>query len=226
MKFWCRYWHTVGLGVAAIAGILLAIFWNDMSVLVRIHTLNFIAINLHQFEEYTWPGGMGIVLNKMQSSGKMGFATDAPIDRYPLNQFSAMFGNCVITYIFYVLPIFFSDVIWLGMMPILFGMVFQVVMHVIGANIVMGSFYNPGMLATLLGHVPIGIYYWIYLINNGLATTGNVIGGVVYLILFIAVFMIVTYKVMPDKNNSWPFSDAENERGRKVAKALFHRFFF
>lgn len=53
MKFWCRYWHTVGLGVAAIAGILLAIFWNDMSVLVRIHTLNFIAINLHQFEEYT-----------------------------------------------------------------------------------------------------------------------------------------------------------------------------
>lgn len=223
MKFWCRYWHTVGLGVAAAAGVLLAVFWKDLNVLARIQTLNFITLILHQFEEYSFPGGMGLVMNTMQAERRPAASGAIRTDRYPLNQFSAMFGNCLVTYVVYTLPIFFPNVIWFGMIPILFGMVFQVVMHVIVGNLKSGSFYNPGMLATLLGHVPLGICFFYYTAHHGLLTAGSVAGGIIGLFLFIATFMIIMFKILPDKNSSWPFSPEENARSKKVAERFFHK---
>jgi len=52
-------------------------------------------------------------------------------ERYPLNQFSAMLVNVVIAYLCYLLPVIFPGIIWLGLTPILFGCVFQVILHLV-----------------------------------------------------------------------------------------------
>lgn len=228
MKWFCKYWPHVGLGVSAVAGILLAIFWNDMTVLARIHTLNFIVLGIHQFEEYVCPGGMGVVMNKMQSELTFSplYRKDAPIDRYPLNQMNSMAGNCFAFYLVYLLPILFPNVIWLGMGPILFGMGFQVLMHCIFGNIKLGCFYNPGMAAVLVGHVPLGIWFFVHLAQNGLLIKTNIISGVLYLIAFAVVFMFLTYKVLASLNDKWAYSEEEMAIGKEYAKKHFKNIHF
>ena len=228
MKWFCKYWPHVGMGVSTVAGILLVIFWGEMSILAKIHTLNFIALGIHQFEEYVCPGGMGVVMNKMQSEMTFSplYRKDAPIDRYPLNLLNSTVGNCFAFYLIYLLPIFFPNVIWLGMAPILFGMGFQVVMHGIVGNIKLGSFYNPGMGAVLLGHVPLGIWFFVHLSRNDLLTKSNMISGVIYLIVFIAVFMLLTYKLLASLDDKWAYSEEEMAIGKAYAKKHFKNVHF
>lgn len=57
MSFFRRHWYDVGAVVAAVATISLIAGWQDMSVLRRLLALNFIALLIHQYEEYGWPGG-------------------------------------------------------------------------------------------------------------------------------------------------------------------------
>lgn len=227
MKIWYRHWYDFGLIPAGIAVILMIIFWNDMEVLQRLAVLNFVALCIHQFEEYSRPGGMAYILNQMQKQLNMPifhFKEDTKTDRYPLNQFNAMLGNCFVVYVVYLLPIFFSNVFIFGFAPIVFGLVFQVVMHCILANIKMGCLYNPGMGAVLLGHVPIGIYYFWYINVNGLATVENIVAGMFYFIATIIIFMLLTYKLFAKQENDYPFSKEEIDRGEKFARKHFKKY--
>ena len=141
MKWFCRNWYWVGGVVAAVTLIVLAVMWRQLDMLVRLQMLSFVAILIHQLEEYGWPGGepaiMNIVLQK----------SDIP-NRYPLNQFSAMFTNVWITYTVYLIPVFLPNVIWLGLAPMLFGFG-QFIVHGIATNIRLRSWYNPGLFAPL-----------------------------------------------------------------------------
>lgn len=228
MKWFCRYWPHVGMVVSAVAAIMLMMFWGDMSILARIHTLNFIALGIHQFEEYVYPGGMGIVMNKMQSEMTFSplYMENAPIDRYPLNLLNATVGNCFAFYLIYLLPIIFPNVIWLGMGPILFGMGFQVLVHCFVGNIKLGAIYNPGMLAVLLGHVPLGIWFFAHLANHGLLTKGNVLSGVGYMIAFTIVFMLLTYKVTISFDDKWALPEDDIAKGKAYAKKHFKKIHF
>lgn len=113
--------------------------------------LSFIAILLHQFEEYRWPGYFAGLFNKVL------FQSKTP-ERYPLNQQSAMIINLIIAYVFYLPPVFFPSVVWLGLAPILMGF-FQIIWHGIFANIKAKSIYNPGLFSAIFLHLPIGIWY-------------------------------------------------------------------
>ena len=228
MKWFCRYWPHVGVAVSAAAAALLVMFWGDMSVLAKIHTLNFIALGIHQFEEYVYPGGMSVIMNKMQSELTFSplYMENAPIDRYPLNVLNATAGNCFVFYLIYLLPILFPNAIWLGMGPILFGMVFQVMMHGVVGNIKLGCLYNPGMAAVLLGHVPLGILFFVHLSNNGLLTKGNVIGGVGYMFAFTIVFMLLTYKLTISLDDKWALSEDDMAKGIAYANKHFKRVKF
>lgn len=89
--------------------------------------LSFVAILFHQFEEYRWPGYFAGLFNNVM------FKSDTP-DHYPLNTQSAMIINVAIAYVFYLLPVWFPQVVWLGLAPIFMGF-FQVVWHGIVVNI-------------------------------------------------------------------------------------------
>ena len=78
MKFLRRHWYNVGFFVALLSSAALLLAWDDLSVLRRLLVLNFIAVQLHQFEEYAYPGGLPATMNilqqkKIQGSGVFKF---------------------------------------------------------------------------------------------------------------------------------------------------------
>ena len=219
MKFICRHWYNIGIVLAAIEAILLVILGNELDVLVCINILSLIAIQLHQFEEYGFPGGAPYMGNKKICDGNMPkiaykvlFTEQGTPDRYPLNQLSAMITNCIATYVFYLLPISFPNVIWLGLGPVFFGFI-QFFMHGVGGAILVRKFYNPGLLAVLLGHIPVGIWYIHYVCTNNLAKSDDFILGWLYAVLFLVLIVgVLTYKVLIDKNSKYPFDAKEIAR--------------
>ena len=87
---------------------------------------------------------------------------------YPLNRMSCLCVNIFAAYPFYLLPVLFPNLIWLGLAQILFGMVGQLIVHGFVINRKLHSFYNPGLGAVVFLHVPIGVYYILYLYAHGL----------------------------------------------------------
>ena len=136
MKTLRRHWYNIGLYVAIVAAIYLAFAWSGIQILQRLLILNFIAMLIHQFEEYAWPGGEPAIMNMVIQP------SDIP-NRYPLNQNSAMAANLLYSYGFCLVPIFFPDLIWLGLAPML-AAVSQLIVHGILNNLKLKSIYNPG----------------------------------------------------------------------------------
>ena len=205
MKFWNRHWYEAGLCPAIIAFVILIVNWGDMSVLLRLNIISFIAMLLHQFEEYRFPGGEPAIMNILLQE------SDQP-DRFPLNQFSAMFTNCLFSYVIYLLPIIFPDRIWLGIAPILMGMM-QFFVHGIMTNIKLRSIYNPGLGAVVLLHIPVGILYIRHITVNHLAGAGTWINGILYTLVAAGLILgYITYFGLSDRNTKWIFAPEEMER--------------
>ena len=211
MKWFCRHWYEIGLLPAGIALIFLLIGWGNMQVLQRISLINFIGIMLHQFEEYGFPGGAPVVLNKYMRGGT---------DRYPLNQFSAMAVNVVISYICYLLPVFFPGIIWLGLAPILFGCVFQVMLHLVMFLVKFHHFYNPGLAAVLCIHVPCGILYICHAALQGLLTGRMWMNGILYLIAMVIFTVLFGQVLLAKRENKYPFDEKEVEAGERFARKI------
>ena len=211
IRWFCRHWYELGLLPAVIALLYLLIMWESMSVLQRISLVNFIGILLHQFEEYCFPGGAPVFLNKWMRGGT---------DRYPLNQFSAMLVNVVITYLCYLLPVFFPGTIWLGLAPILFGCVFQVMLHLVVFLIKFHHFYNSGLAAVLCIHVPCGILYIRYAASQGLLTGKTWLSTLLYLIVMILFTVLFGQKLFSRMDSPYPFDETEVNAGKRFAKRM------
>ena len=80
--------------------------------------------------------------------------SDRP-DRYPNN---VLIVNVFPAHPFYLLAVFFPETIWLGLAPVPFGFG-RFLGHGVIGNIKLKSFYNPGLAAGVLGHIPLGIWY-------------------------------------------------------------------
>lgn len=137
--------------------------------------------------------------------------SDSP-NRYRLNQNSAMVINVMAAYGFYLLPVFFPAVIWLGLAPVLFG-ILQFVIHGIVTNAKLRSLYNPGLAAVVLGHIPIGGYYLNYVHAQGLAGVWDWVFGVTYMLALQYIFLVkMTYGWLADQNSPYAFADEEMRR--------------
>lgn len=219
MKWFCKNWYWVGGIVALLTLVFLVCDWHHLDVVRRLLILNFIALLVHQVEEYGWPGGEPAVMNIALRQ------SDIP-DRYPLNQLSAMLVNCFIAYVIYVIPIFFPDKIWMGFAVMAFGLS-QFIIHGIMTNVRMHTCYNPGLGAVVLLHFPISIYYIVYTWRHGLATGMDFVWGTVLCLLIAVIFVaLMTYVVLADRNSKWPFTPAEMVRFRvaeKMAALQMHR---
>lgn len=137
MKFLRDYWQDLGIVVAFFVCIGLLVNGSLMPEIEIILWLSFVAILVHQFEEYRWPGYFGGLFNGVI------FRSEHP-ERYPLNTQSAMIINLGIAYLFYLLPVFVPHLIWLGLAPVFMGF-FQFIWHGIFANIKAKTIYYPGL---------------------------------------------------------------------------------
>jgi hypothetical protein len=205
MKTLRRHWYNIGIYVAIITVIYLVFAWSGIQILQRLLILNFIAMLIHQYEEYALPGGEPAIMNMVVQP------SDIP-NRYPLNQNSAMVTNLLYTYGFCLVPIFFPDVIWLGLAPML-AAVTQLFVHGILNNLKLKSIYNPGLGAVVFIHMPVTIYYIIYIQSNGLANIWIWVASIVYLVFYMVICLAkLTYTWMAERNSPYPFDEVEMKR--------------
>ena len=133
-------------------------------------------------------------------------------DCYPLNQNNAFFMNVVLAYPFYLIAVFIPDMIWLGLAPVLFG-ILQFVVHGFATNRKLKSFYNPGLATVVLGHIPIGIWYLVEVYAKGMISLWNWAFTVALMALLMGGGMMgIGYGTLADKDSSYPFAPEKIER--------------
>ena len=207
-KVFRRHWHDVGVVSAVVASVYLAATWDELEVLQRVLLLNFIVVLLHQFEEYSWPGGFPAVANLI-------FLHLEPTSRYfkPLNQLSSAVANVTFAYVFYLLPIFFPDTIWLGLSTMIVGAVLQVIGHGILVNYEIRSLYSPGVATAVFGWLPLGVIYVAYIQDHGLASGAQWLAAIGYTIVAMTViFYVIEQLMFGGENPPYPFEQDELER--------------
>lgn len=205
MKTLRRHWYNIGAVVAIGMMVYLFFYWKEIIVLQKLLIMSFIAILIHQFEEYGFPGGEPAIMNMVLQ------ASEKP-ERYPLNQNSAMITNVLASYVFYLIPIFFPNIIWLGFAPILMGM-FQFIVHGIVTNKKLHTIYNPGLGAVVLLHFPIGIYYIYYISSNNLINGWGWLISIIYMVSYAFIFINkMTYTWLADKDSKYIFNEEEMKR--------------
>ncbi len=205
-RFLSKNWYYVG-GVLFVALAFLVGFFGDaLDPLRNILLLSFMALLVHQFEEYAIPGGFPAVFN----IGLMG-EKELP-DRRPLNRKSALIVNVIEGYPFYLLAVIFPGVIWLGLVQILFGMA-QFLIHGIVINLRLKTLYNPGLGTVVFLHWPIGLYYIWYVYTHGLIQPWHWIAAVVCTILAALLIIMLPIRLFTnDMNPAYAFSAEEMER--------------
>lgn len=205
MRFYVRHWYSLDMIVTAILCVALILNWGSMVMVQRLVLLNLIALTVHQFEEYGFPGGEPAIMNRVLQG------SDMP-DRFPLNQFSAMFTNVFVGVVLYGLPFFFPDCIWLCLAPMLFNFG-QIVVHGVMTNRTLHGIYNPGLGAVIFLHLPISIYFIWYVCSTGAITGWDWLWGILFAGVtagFCVAFM--TYAVFASRKTRWPFAPEEMKR--------------
>jgi hypothetical protein len=155
-KQWPRIGAVLGMalgGASVLAG------RSKLTNLRALSAMNLIALTVHQYEEYVDPGYFPGHANR-------GVMKSNQPHNYPLNRQSSLCINTALAYPFYVAPIFFPAIKWLGLPPMLFG-ILQAVDHGVILPSVARAKYSPGFLAAILLHVPIGITYLTALRTEG-----------------------------------------------------------
>ena len=204
MKHFMRHWYDIG--AILVVPVLVWAWLGNWSTVQFILLLNFVVILIHQFEEYRLPGGETWITNEVfQPKG-------GPVDRYPLNQLNATFIN-VLAWLFYLVPVFFPDLVWLGLAPALFGAPGQLVVHGVITNRKLKTIYNPGLAAVFFGHLPLTIWYLVEVYQRAMITGWDWLFAVIYLVFFMGIIMMrIGYGVMSSQDSRHPFTPAELNR--------------
>ncbi|CAH1059287.1 HXXEE domain-containing protein [Paenibacillus pseudetheri] len=211
MSFYRKNWYYIGGIIFVVLSFVIGFFGGDIDPIRKILLLSFMALLVHQFEEYALPGGFPPVWNIAISGEK-----NVP-DRYPLNKQSSLFVNTFLAYTFYVLPIIFPKWYWLGIMTMAFGFA-QFIIHGIIINIKLKSFYNPGLAAVIFLHIPIGIYYLWYLHTNNSVDSWHWWVGICGLPIAAVLIVQVPLIIFKDKNSPYPWTKAEMDRFSVIEK--------
>lgn len=114
---------------------------------------------------------------------------------------------------FYLVSVFFPDLVWLGLAPILFGMPGQLIVHGMVNNRQLKVLYNPGLDAVVLGHLPLAIWYLVEVYQREIITGWAWPFAVVYLAFFMGVIMMrIGYGILSPRDSRHPFAVEELDR--------------
>jgi hypothetical protein len=199
-KNWPRVGAVLGMAVGGVAALASR---GKVTNLRALSAMNSIALLVHQYEEYEDPGYFPGQFNRGL------FKSDQPLN-YPLNTHNAMCINTAIAYPFYALPVLLPKTKWLGIAPVVFGMM-QAVGHGVIFPIASRTKYSPGFLASLFLHTPIGLAYLTALKKQGPITRADWAKSVVYTVTF-AFFGVASPNLFFKDRNS-PHSFTEEQMG-------------
>jgi hypothetical protein len=199
MKYWREHWWWIG-GIIFVA---LAFFMGFYGVdhLEHVQTImvfSWMAMLVHQVEEYGWPGGFAGYANILMMGEKEDY------DHYPFNPMLCFFDNVFTCYAFYIIPIFFPHVMWLVIAQACSGSL-QVLAHCIMQPIRTGRLYNPGGAVSLFIQLPLAVYTMWYLTTNGMVTSMDIILGWLGAVAGLALVFGVPVVTMKDRNSKYHF---------------------
>ncbi|MGN1400469.1 MAG: HXXEE domain-containing protein [Bacillus sp. (in: firmicutes)] len=186
------------------------VFWgvNTFSHIQTILMFSFMSVLVHQFEEYVFPGGGPVVINKANFGEKVNFR------RYPGNMQSSMIVNHL-AYIVYICAIIWPEFIWLGLATMFFNL-FQFIGHGIQMNRSMKTWYNPGLASVIFLFIPISIYYMYFIVTNNLVTGWDWLWGAITFIIILILTTILPVQALKDENSPYAIPEWQIERCNKV----------
>ncbi len=203
MKFWRRYWYWIGGALFVFLAFFMGLWGSShFSTIRTILIYSWMAMLVHQVEEYGFPGGMPSVTNMGVFKEKI-----APY-RYPFNQNQCFICNVFLCYTFYILAILFPDVIWLGASQVLCVLV-QLAAHGGLINFCLKSFYNPGLGSTVFLQLPIAIYYIWYVTAYIPDKAWQIWIGIPGAIIAMLACFIVPVFTMRDRKTPYAFAKEE-----------------
>ncbi|MDE3253824.1 MAG: HXXEE domain-containing protein [Bacteroidota bacterium] len=170
LKFLEAKWFDIGLVISfvIIKGILLHL--NKMSNASLALWMGFAALLLHHAEEYHWPGNFSQWINKLFYKGRQEVNT-------PVQLHYSFIINVGVEWSSFLLAAFLVDrAWWLGIAVMLFclGNFFK---HAIYYTIRSGTWYNPGMISSIIFLLPVSLYFfWSVLHDPDIAIWNYCIG--------------------------------------------------
>src|SRR5688572_27935005 len=147
MNFLRKNWYYVGAVIFVALAVVLAVHWNDISVLRKLMIMSYMAVMFHQFEEYAWPGGFPAIYNIVFRAVR-----DRPY-RCPCIWLIVIFAIVFVAWTHYVLSFLCAEVICLGFAAVLFSMA-QIVSQWIMVIKQMPSIGSPGVFSVGFLHWP------------------------------------------------------------------------
>jgi hypothetical protein len=210
VRFLRDNWYYCG-GVLFVALSFFMGFWSYLFSPIQVILIySFMALLVHQFEEYALPGGAPMVLNAVLYGEKRDY------DRFPGNKQSSLWVN-LLAYPFYIAAFVFPNLIWLGLAQIFFGF-FQFLGHGIVMNVKGKTLYNPGLGSVIFLHIPLGTYYIVYVTQHQLASASDYVWSVAALLASIILIVALPVLLLKDRNSPYPMSHEELNRFHMVDK--------
>jgi hypothetical protein len=197
-KNWSRVGAVLGMAVGGATALAAR---GRVTNLRALSAVNWIALLVHQYEEYEDPGYFPGQFNRGM------FKSDQPRN-FPLNTHTAMCINTAIAYPVYALPVVFPKIKWLGIGPVIFGMS-QAVAHGVIIPAISRSKYSPGFLASIFLHVPIGLAYLTALRVRGGISPSDWRKGVAYTIAFAVLGVAVPNLIGNDRHSPHAFTEEQ-----------------
>lgn len=195
MKFLAKNWYRLG-AVALVIWISGLLIWQPaLGPIQWLLIFNFMALLVHQFEEYQFPGGAPLIINRVV------YNETTLADRYPGNTLSICLVNTS-AWVLYLLSICFYRVYWLGLGLIFFSL-FQILGHVLEMNIKLHTWYNPGMATTILLFLPIGWRYIELAAAQHLVSCWDWFYGALVLVACIVITIILPVQLLKDKETKY-----------------------
>ena len=191
-KFWFKDWPKAGL-IAAVF-ILLLLFLNSKASIGSFEWFYWLSLPLymiHQFEEYVYPGGFKEELNKVLL--KENVSSEILTDK------AALVVN--IGFIWILTPV----LIVLGAISIIFPVILMTLVAFNGFIHLVVSIrfkrYNPGLIASLIFNIPLGVYVLIGLSLNSLVSGIELLIGIIIgLILHMGLLVFLLMKKRKHSN--------------------------
>ena len=205
MTWYRNNWYYVGGIIFVILAFAVTLFGGEMDPLRKIMLLSFMALTLHQFEEYVLPGGFPMCWN-MGVVGEM----ERP-ESYLLNKKSAFVCNVVCMYPLYIAAIIWCEFYLLGLVTMYFHIT-QIIMHGIIINKKLHTKYNPGMGTIIFVMIPLGIYYICYIAQNCDVPGWNWWVAILLLPIIAASTLLLPMKIFGDKNSPYKWTEAETKK--------------
>ncbi|HTM66285.1 MAG TPA: HXXEE domain-containing protein [Flavipsychrobacter sp.] len=198
MQFVRRHWYDLGIFIAIALTACLALTYSSLTTYEILLWMNAIALFLHQFEEYRFPGTFPGMINTVL------FKSATP-DRYPLNPNTALGINVVVGWGTYLLAAILAEkAIWLGIAVILVSLG-NFIAHTFLFNIKGKTFYNAGMLTSWVFFAPLVCLFFYHLYANHLASSADYVVGILLGIALNVFGVLKPITWLADRNTKYVF---------------------